>query len=132
MGAGEYAGYLGAGVAAWAATLTYRASAKANSANARKVDLEEHRDSMSRLQAIINEQDRFSERLRAQLDRVNTQLDSLQQQLSHEQNASLVLRQQVTALQEHVRTLQAMIADPLPRRRAAMLANDELPPITDL
>jgi septal ring factor EnvC (AmiA/AmiB activator) len=107
---------LGAGASAW---LAYRSSSKANATNDKKVDLEEHRDSISRLQAIINEQDRYQDRLRTQLDRLNNQLDSVQNQLVREMDVSQVLKSQVSTLQDQVRTLQRMVDERSPRRRAS-------------
>lgn len=77
------------------AVLTFRSAAAANAANARKVDLEEHRDALGRLRQIIDEQDRHIERVRAQLDRV-------QEQLAREQDVSMALRVQVRSLQAQV------------------------------
>lgn len=87
-----------AGVSVFTAVLTYRAATKANNANARKVDLEEHRDALDRLRKIIEEQDRHVERVRAQLERV-------QEQLAREQDVSMTLRVQIRSLQEQVDSL---------------------------
>lgn len=88
-----------AGIAAAVATATavgtYRAAASANKANARKVDLEEHRDALERMRKIIEEQDRHIERVRSQLDRV-------QEQLAREQDVSMALRAQIRSLQDQV------------------------------
>lgn len=89
---------IAAAVAVVTAVLTFRASAEANRANDRKVDLEEHRDAMDRLRKIIEEQDRHVDRVRIQLDRV-------QEQLAREQDVSFALRAQVRALQEQVDAL---------------------------
>lgn len=86
---------IAAAVALGTAVLTFRASAEANRANDRKVDLEEHRDAIERLRKIIEEQDRH-------VDRVRTQLDRVQEQLAREQDVSFALRAQVRALQEQV------------------------------
>lgn len=86
----------GAGaVALLSAVLTFRSSTVANRANARKVDLEEHREAIERLRKIIEEQDRQIERVRAQLDRV-------QEQLAREQDVSNALRAQIRSLNEQV------------------------------
>jgi chromosome segregation ATPase len=82
-------------VASATAVLAFRSSTTANAANARKVDLEEHRDAIERLHRIIDEQDKHIERVRIQLDRV-------QDQLAREQDVSNALRATVRALQEQV------------------------------
>lgn len=114
---------IAAAAAIGGAVLTYRSSQRANSVNDRKVGLEEHRDSIARLQAVINEQDRFTERLQAQVDRLYTQLDHLQNQLSQELESGSGLRRQVMILEDQVRTLKRMLAEKLPRRAAADLAD---------
>lgn len=131
MAGGDIAGYVGGAVAAVATYLTYRTNLRAAASTDRKVTMEEHRDSMARLQAIINEQDKFSDRLRTQIDRMYAQLDSLQDQLSRERDVSQLLRTQVTSLQDQVRTLQHMVNVDTPRRAAARLADSELPEVTD-
>lgn len=82
-------------VALGTAGLTFRSTAAANTANSRKVDLEEHRDAIERLRKIIEEQDKHVERVRLQLDRV-------QDQLAREQDVSQALRATVRTLQEQV------------------------------
>jgi len=84
-----------AAVALGTAGLTFRSTAHANASNARKVDLEEHRDAIERLRKIIEEQDKHVERVRTQLDRV-------QDQLAREQDVSQALRATVRALQDQV------------------------------
>jgi peptidoglycan hydrolase CwlO-like protein len=86
---------LGGIVSLLTAWFAYRASSRANAANDRKVDLEEHRDSIDRLKKIIEEQDKHIERVRAQLDRVQTQL-------AREQDVSNALRNEIRALQGQV------------------------------
>lgn len=81
-----------------AAALTFRVSSKANVANERKVDLEEHRDAIERLRRIIDEQDKHVDRVRQQLDRV-------QDQLGREQDVSNALRGMVRTLQDQVSEL---------------------------
>jgi septal ring factor EnvC (AmiA/AmiB activator) len=117
-----------AAVAALGGTyLTYRTSQRANLVNSKKVDLEEHRDSLARLQAIITEQDKHQDRLRFQLDRLNSQLDNMQAQLAREQDVSAILRQQIATLQDQVRTLQRMVDERGPRRAAADRAARQAP-----
>lgn len=89
---------IAAGVSAGTAFLTFRSASHANAASAKKVDLEEHRDAISRLKLIIDEQDRHVERVRAQLERV-------QEQLAREQDVSMTLRAQIRSLQEQVDSL---------------------------
>lgn len=89
---------IAAGVSGGTAVLTYRSANRATEANARKVDLEEHRDALERLRKIIEEQDRHVERVRIQLDRV-------QEQLAREQDVSNALRSQVRSLQDQVDSL---------------------------
>ncbi len=84
-----------AATAVGSAGLTFRSTAQANTANQRKVDLEEHRDAIERLRKIIDEQDKHVERVRQQLDRV-------QDQLAREQDVSQALRSTVRALQDQV------------------------------
>lgn len=84
-----------AGVSVVTAVLTFRSAAAANQANARKVDLEEHRDALERMRKIIEEQDRHIDRVRSQLDRV-------QEQLAREQDVSNALRNQIRSLQDQV------------------------------
>ncbi len=84
-----------AAVSAGTAVLTFRSAAAANRANAKKVDLEEHRDALARMRQIIDEQDKHIERVRAQLDRV-------QEQLAREQDVSMALRTQIRSLQSQV------------------------------
>lgn len=100
--------------------LSFRAATRANRTSDRKVNLEEHRDSIDRLKRIIEEQDkhqeRQTERHRAELDRLNRQLDSVQAQLSQEQNVGRLLRSQVSTLEDQVRTLRRLVGgDPPPR-----------------
>lgn len=94
---------------------TFKAASHANQANARKVDLEEHRDALERLRKIIEEQDRHVERIRAQLERV-------QEQLAREQDVSNALRAQIRSLQDQVDSLlrsrariEDMLSAPQPR-----------------
>jgi peptidoglycan hydrolase CwlO-like protein len=82
-------------VSVFTAVLTYRVSTKANASDARKVDLEEHRDALDRLKRVIDEQDKHIERVRAQADRV-------QEQLAREQDVSFALRNEIRALQGQV------------------------------
>lgn len=77
------------------AGFTFRSSAAANRANARKVDLEEHRDALERMRKIIEEQDRHVDRVRLQLERV-------QEQLAREQDVSNTLRATIRTLQDQV------------------------------
>lgn len=86
---------IAAAVSAGTAALTFRVGAAANTANAKKVDLEDHRDALARLRQIIDEQDRHVERVRAQLERV-------QEQLAREQEVSMALRLQILSLQNQV------------------------------
>lgn len=86
---------IAAAVSAFTAILTYRSSTRANSANDRKVDLEEHRDSIERLRKIIEEQDKHVERFRTQLERV-------QDQLAREQDVSATLRNEIRTLRDQV------------------------------
>lgn len=86
---------IAAGVSAGTAFLTFRSASAANKANAKKVDLEEHRDALARMRQIIEEQDRHIERVRSQLDRV-------QEQLAREQDVSMTLRVQIRSLQNQV------------------------------
>jgi gas vesicle protein len=107
---------LGAAIAAAAALiaayLSYRASTKANQVSDRKVDLEEHRDAIERLKKIIDEQDRYSERQRMQVDRLSTSMESVQTQLTRETQISSVLRDEIRALQGQVALLQRMADRP--------------------
>lgn len=89
------------------AVLTWRAATAANVANAKKVDLEEHRDALGRMRQIIDEQDKHIERVRTQLERV-------QEQLAREQDVSMTLRVQIRSLQTQV--------DELMRSRARLEA----------
>lgn len=77
-----------AGASLITAGVTFRSTAQAHRANARKVDLEEHRDGLDRLQKIIAQQDRHIERL--------------QEQLAREQSDTTTLRAQVRSLQLQV------------------------------
>lgn len=86
---------IAAGVSALTAGLTFRQASRANAANDRKVDLEEHRDALERMRKIIDEQDKHVERVRSQLDRV-------QEQLAREQDVSMALRMQIRSLQDQV------------------------------
>lgn len=84
-----------AGVSVLTAVLTFSQARRANAANDRKVDLEEHRDALERMRKIIEEQDRHIDRVRSQLDRV-------QEQLAREQDVSNALRAQIRGLQDQV------------------------------
>lgn len=109
---------IAAGVSLATAVLTFRAAAGANRANARKVDLEEHRDALERMRKIIEEQDRHIDRVRSQLDRV-------QEQLAREQDVSNALRLQIASLQLQVNELmrsrarleEMLAASPMPREK---------------
>lgn len=101
------------------ALLTFRSSTKANATNDRKVDLEEHREALDRLKKIIEEQDRFVERIRAQLDRV-------QDQLGKEQEVSFALRGQIRGLQDQVDALSRSR-----ERLERLLSAAEKPPSPD-
>lgn len=111
------------------AILTYQSSTRANQATDRKVDLEEHRDSVARLKVIIDEQDKYQSGLRAQIERMTSQLESVQLQLARERDVSQLLRAQVATLQDQVRTLQRMVDARPPRWIAA--ERDLRPDIVD-
>lgn len=107
------------------AILTYQSSTRANAVTDRKVDLEEHRDSLTRLKGIIEEQDKYQDRLRTQIDKMTSQLESVQQQLARERDVSQLLRAQVATLQDQVRMLQRMVDERSPLRR---IADEDLRP----
>lgn len=100
-------------VAGAGGVLSYRAATKANRTSDRKVDLEEHRDSIDRLKKIIDEQDahqaRLTQRHRAEMDLVNRQLDDVQAQMSQQQKVERLLRSQVSTLEDQVRTLRRLV-----------------------
>lgn len=95
-------------VATIGAGMSYRASSRANASTDRKVDLEEYRDQQARYKDMIDTQEKYSDRLRTQIDRLNVQMDSLQQQLARETDVSNALRDQIRALQGQVSLLQRM------------------------
>lgn len=96
-------------VALIGAGLTYKHATRANDTSDRKVDLEAHRDALDRLKKIIEDQDRYIQRIQAQADRVQAQSDRMQDQLGREQEVSSQLRGQTRILQEQVKVLQGQI-----------------------
>lgn len=111
--------------------LAARAATKANDTNTHKVGLEEHRDSITRLQMIISEQDkqqeRSQDRARRELDQLNDRLASVQTQWNREQETTQLLRSQIGVLQEQVRILQRNADGYRQRRRPGQVDDDELP-----
>lgn len=99
---------ISAAVALVGGFMSYRASTRANATSDRKVDLEEFRDQQTRYTSMIETQEKFNDRLRAQIDRLSAQVDSLQQQLARETDVSNALRDQVRALQGQMALLQRM------------------------
>lgn len=116
MNASVVAAVVAAVAATAAAWLSYKASTRANQVSDRKVDLEEWRDQTARYKQIIDEQDRYNERLRSQIDRLNAQMDAVQAQLAKEYDVSSALRDQIRALQGQVRSLELLVDGAGPRR----------------
>lgn len=99
---------LAAAAAVVAAVLSFRSSAQANRVSARKVDVEDHRAQMDRLQQIITEQDRYADRLRSEIERLGSKTEAVQSQLAKEQDVSNLLRNQIRALQGQVFALEQL------------------------
>lgn len=94
-----------AGVPAIASALfAFRASSQANKVGEKKVDAE----AFERSQTIY---DKIVDRLQSQVDQLQGQLSRTGVQLASEQDVSFTLRNQVRTLQQQVESLSRTVAD---------------------